>query len=55
MSNYLKVLKLIKENPELQRTWKLYAEENEYVKNIDFSETCLAIQYLFDRIFEKNK
>lgn len=53
--NYLKILKLIEKNPELQRTWRVYAEDNDYAMNIEFSETCLAVRRLFDCIFEKSK
>lgn len=53
--NYSKTLKSIEKSSELQRTWRIYAKDNEYAMNIEFSETCLAVRRFFDRIFEKNK
>lgn len=50
LTDYLEIMKMIRESSELSNHWDKYRREFEYAKEINFEDTCDSIETIMNRI-----
>ena len=50
LTDYLEIMKEIRESDTLRKLWEKYGCEYEYAKDISFNDTCNTIQTIMDAI-----